>query len=133
MKWPLRRRRMNIAAGIARIDLVCAPSVWSSLHTRCARQHGAVHFAEDMQQPAGAGLVRVRLSGLELSELLDVTARRGRWWSQEAPPGRALCRAVYRATTVFVDELDPGHGDGAIPPIKLTAGALHPVATPALI
>lgn len=130
MKWPPRRRRLSVAAGIARMDLVCASSVWSSLLNRCVRQPGAVHFFEGMQQPAGAGLVRVRLSGLELSELLDVTARRGRW---EDLPGRALCRAVYRAAAVVIDELDPGHGHGAIPPIKHTAGALHPDATPAPI
>ncbi|MCX4826416.1 hypothetical protein OG883_43030 [Streptomyces sp. NBC_01142] len=71
MEWVRRRRRLNVAAGIARIELVCAPSVWSAMLIRCARRYGTVHFAEGMQQPAGTGLVRVALSGLELSELMD--------------------------------------------------------------
>ncbi|MGW3929607.1 hypothetical protein ACWECC_16100 [Streptomyces microflavus] len=126
MEWVRRRRRLRIAAGIARIELVCAPTVWSAVLTRCARRYGTVHFAADMQQPAGAELVRVKLSGLELSELLDVTARTGRWWSREDPPGRALCRTVYRAAATIVDELGPGRlEDVTIPPITLAAGA-HP-------
>jgi hypothetical protein len=123
MEWVRRRRRLSVAAGIARIELVCAPSVWSAMLTRCARRYGTVHFAEGMQQPAGAGLVRVELSGLELSELMDVAARRGRWW-REDPPGRALCRTVYGAAAAIVDEVGPGRLDGVtIPPITLSAGA----------
>lgn len=124
MEWVRRRRRLNVAAGIARIELVCASPVWSAMVTRCARRYGTVHFAEGTQQPAGSGLVRVQMSGVELSELMDVAARRGRWWSREDPPGRALCRAVYRAASAVVDALDPGHdAEMTIPPIALTAGA----------
>lgn len=124
MGWMRRRRRLNVAAGIARIELVCAPSVWSAMLTRCARRYGTVHFAEGMQQPAGTGLVFVELSGVQLSELMDVAARRGRWWSREDPPGRALCRAVYRAASAVVDELGPGYDTCVtIPPITLSAGA----------
>ncbi|MFJ9580792.1 hypothetical protein ACIRQF_30930 [Streptomyces sp. NPDC101191] len=124
MDWVRRRRRLNVAAGIARIELVCAPSVWSAMVARCSRRHGTVHFSEDMQQRAGAGLVCVALSGVELSELMDVAARRARWWSREDPPGRALCRSVYRAAVAVVDELGTGHRAGVpIPSITLSAGA----------
>ncbi|MER5615446.1 hypothetical protein ACFYY1_30080 [Streptomyces sp. NPDC001890] len=124
MEWVRRRRRLNVAAGIARIELVCAPSVWSAMLTRCTRRYGTVHFAEGMQQPVGAGLVRVELSGLELSELMDVAARRGRWWSREDPPGRALCRTAYRAAAAVVDQVGPGRLDAVtIPPITLSAVA----------
>lgn len=107
MEWVRRRRRLNVAAGIARIELVCAPSVWSAMLSRCARRYGTVHFAEGMQQTAGAGLVRVEMSGVELSELMDVAGRRGRLWGREDPPGRALCRAVYRVAVAVVDQLGP--------------------------
>lgn len=117
------RRRLDVAAGIARIELVCAPSVWSAMLARCAGRYGTVHFAEGMQQPAGAGLVRVELSGVELSELMDVAARGCRWWSREDAPGRALCRIVYRAAAAVVDQLGRGRIAGVtIPPITLTAG-----------
>ncbi|WP_435058035.1 hypothetical protein [Streptomyces sp. bgisy060] len=123
MEWMRRRRRLDAAAGIARVELLCAPSVWTSLLTRCARRYGTTHFADGMQQSAGAGLVRVELSGLELAELMDVAARRGRWWSREDPPGRALCRAVYQAAAASVDQLVTGQSGKAIPTITLTAGA----------
>ncbi|WP_276112784.1 hypothetical protein [Streptomyces tropicalis] len=123
MEWMRRRRRLDVAAGIARIELLCAPSVWASLLTRCARRYGTAHFANGLQQPAGAGLVRVELSGLELAELMDVAARRGRWWSLEDPPGRALCRSVYQAAAASIDQLGPVEADTAVPPITLTAGA----------
>ncbi|MCX4681598.1 hypothetical protein OG413_41080 [Streptomyces sp. NBC_01433] len=126
VEWVRRRRRLKAAVGIARIELVCAPSVWSAMLTRCARRYGTAHFAEGMQQLADAGLVRVELSGLELSELMDVAARRGRWWSREDSPGRAMCRAVYGAAAAIVDEVGPGRlGAVTIPPIALCAGA-HP-------
>ncbi|MFF8880765.1 hypothetical protein [Streptomyces flaveolus] len=76
-----------------------------------------------MQQPDGTGLVRVELSELQLAELMDVTARRGRCWRREDPPGRALCRTVYRAVAASVDQLGPDHTDTTIPPITLTVGA----------
>ena len=123
MEWMRRRRRLDVASGIARIELLCTPSVWASLLNRCAHRYGTAHFADGTQQPAGAGLVRVTLSGLELAELMDVAARRGRWWSREDRPGRALCRTVYRAAAASVDQLGPDHADTAIPPITLTAGA----------
>jgi hypothetical protein len=114
---------LNAAAGIARVELICAPSAWSAMLTRCASRYGTVHFADARQQPAGTGLVRVELSGVELSELMDVSARRGRWWSGEDPPGRALCRAVYRAAAAVVDELDAAPArDAVLPPITLAEG-----------
>ncbi|WP_246096723.1 hypothetical protein [Streptomyces botrytidirepellens] len=65
----------------------------------------------------------MELSGVELAELMDVAARRGRWW-REDPPGRALWRRVYWAATAVVDELGPGHGQGVtVPSITLAAGA----------
>ncbi|MEU5199036.1 hypothetical protein AB0G86_34200 [Streptomyces scabiei] len=99
MEWVRRSRRLNVAAGIAQIDLVCAPSVWSAMLTRCARRYGTVHFPEGLAQPAGAGLVRVTM------------------------PDRALCRAVYRAAVASSTIWAPGHdADMAIQPITLTAG-----------
>ncbi|MFI5864709.1 hypothetical protein [Streptomyces sp. NPDC051546] len=124
MEWVRRRRRLNAAAGIARIELLCPPSVWSAMLTRCARRYGSVHFAEGMQQPVGADLVRVELSGLELAELMDVAGSRGRWWSREDPPGRAVCRAIYAAAASVVDGLGSNCvRDTAIPPVTLTRGA----------
>ncbi|MFH0246006.1 hypothetical protein ACGRHY_27140 [Streptomyces sp. HK10] len=117
-----RRRRLDVTAGIVRIELLCAPSVWASLFTRCAHRYGTAHFADGMERPDGTGLARVKLSGLEIAELMDVAARRGRWWSRENPPGRALCRTIYRAAT-SVDRLGPGHADRAVPPITFTVGA----------
>lgn len=124
MEWVRRRRRLNVAAGIARIELVCAPSVWSAMVARCARRYGTVHFAEGMQQPAGTGLVCVELSGVELSELMDVAARRAHRWNREDPAGRALCRSVYRAAVAVVEELGTDHNAGVpIPSITLSTGA----------
>ncbi|MEU1076467.1 MULTISPECIES: hypothetical protein [unclassified Streptomyces] len=122
MEWTRRRRRLDVALGITRIELLCAPSVWASLLTRCARRYGTVHFADGMQRLAGAGLVRVELSGLQLAELMDVAARRGRWWSREDPPGRALCRTVYQAVAASIDQLGPDCAESAIAPITLTTG-----------
>lgn len=123
MEWVRRRRRLRAVAGIARVELVCAPSAWSAMLTRCVRRFGTVHFSDARQQPAGAGLVRVELSGVALLELMDVSARRGRWWSGEDPSGRALCRAVYRAAATVVDELDAAPArDAVLPPITLAEG-----------
>ncbi|WP_331732403.1 hypothetical protein OG613_47940 (plasmid) [Streptomyces sp. NBC_00015] len=125
MGWGRRRRRLRAVAGIARIELVCSSSAWPAIRTRCARRYGSAHFAEGMQQPAGPGLVRVELSGVELSELMDVAARRSRWCSREDPPGRALWQSVYRAAASVADKLGPDRDtELAIPPITLTVGAL---------
>lgn len=120
MEWVRRRRRLQAAAGIVRVELVCAASVWSAMSLRCARRYGVARFAEDMQRQAGAGVVRVELSGLELSELMDVAARGSRWWSRGGPADRALCCTVYRAAASAVDEVGSSRGEGVrILPVPL--------------
>lgn len=99
-----------------------AVSVGGDVPPMC-RRYGSVQFAEGMGQPAGADLVRVMLSRIEPSELLDVAGRRGRWWSLEDPPPARFAAPSTRPRPPCSTSSAPATPRTMkISPITLTAG-----------
>ncbi|MFF5008637.1 hypothetical protein ACFY3G_38110 [Streptomyces phaeochromogenes] len=94
------------AAGVARVNLVCAASTWEELRWRCSSRYGNVHFPQEAEASASDGLTHVELEGPHLARLTQRVFRGSMPWSLEGSAGRALCRRTYDAVAEVVDEID---------------------------
>ncbi|MFJ2160134.1 hypothetical protein [Streptomyces sp. NPDC087856] len=100
------RKRLVKAAGVVRINLVCAPATWDEVRRRCTARYGQLHFPQEASASDVDGLVHVELEGPHLVRLLEETRWGTSAWSLSGVAGRAVFRRVYEAAADVVDEID---------------------------
>ncbi|MCY0924013.1 hypothetical protein OS965_38830 [Streptomyces sp. H27-G5] len=117
-KDPLEKERMVKASGITYLNLVCTSETWSEIESMCtpggagfAKEIGLTHCVLGPTSPRTRedGLVEVRLTGLQVSEILYWTA------GQRSSPlaQGALATRVYDEVGKSVDRIDLEAKDGA--------------------
>lgn len=113
---PLRRERMVKAAGVTYAHVVCTPETWQKLVEFCT-PGGAWSISQELAlselrgcDPVSRedGLVRVRLTGRELAEVLF-------WTGGKKGPlaDDALATRIYDEAGRSVDQIDLEVRDGA--------------------
>jgi hypothetical protein len=123
LELQLRRERLLKAAGVSRVELVCAPATWRVVQHQC--QYGFSHYKtfpyETVAQvPEEDGFLHVELEGADLARLVQRTYIT-RFTMIDAAR-RAVCRRVWDATGAVLDGIDLEAHDGKqLPPILLDA------------
>lgn len=116
-----REERLDKAAGVASVEVVCHPDTWRFVQSKAPAHSGgpfsyytATGARRDLE-PDADGLIHISLSGPNLVSLLA-------WmWTTSASPNpvdRALAKRIYNGAAAVVDTVDPSAQPGqALPPI----------------
>ncbi|MEV5433928.1 hypothetical protein [Streptomyces sp. NPDC052701] len=123
LELQLQRERLLKAAGVSRVELVCAPATWRVVKQHC--QYPFSHFKNFPYEsthdvPDEDGFLHVELEGADLARLVQRTYT-ARFTVIDAAR-RAVCRRVWDATGAVLDSIDLDAPDGKqLPPIVLDA------------
>jgi hypothetical protein len=118
--------RIQRAAAISSVELVCHEDTLNSIRSEIRREIGRLSGADKIKE-LGEGRRAIRLSGPELAVVLQETGRTARITDDpyfHTPAERAVALQVYRAVSRIVDQADPDADPSrALPPIVIDAGA----------
>jgi hypothetical protein len=119
----LQRERLLKAAGVSRVELVCAPATWRVVKQHCEypfSHYKTFPYEASHYPPDEDGFLHVELEGADLARLVQRTYIT-RFTTIDAAR-RAVCRRVWDATGAVLDGIDLEAPDGKqLPPIVLDA------------
>jgi hypothetical protein len=114
------RERLEKAAGVARVELVCAAGTWKRIESFCQANHRP--GLNGVKAAVRDGMVHADLDGPQVAWLLQRSRISGSLIGLEDTAGRALARRVYEATAEVVDGVSLKAIEGKfLPPITLDA------------
>ncbi|MEV8524942.1 hypothetical protein AB0451_12460 [Streptomyces sp. NPDC052000] len=124
LKWSKKHRaRLEKAAGVAKVDLLCTALTWRLLRTQARSQFSTVAFPEAAKGGTDdREMLRVSLTGPQLAQLTERTLW-GTLPMVAATPGeRAMYQRAYDAVAAVIDGVDLSITDGAaVPDIVIDA------------
>lgn len=124
LKWSsAHRTRLEKAAGVAKVDLLCTALTWRLLRTQATYRYSSVKFPGDAKEGTSEQeMLRISLTGPQLAQLTD----RVLWGTLPMVPldsgHRALYQRTYDAITSVIDAVDLSAVNGAaVPDIVIDA------------
>jgi hypothetical protein len=124
LKWSKKHRvRLQKAAGVAKVDLLCTALTWGLLRDQARSQFSTIAFPG----PAEKGtpdkeMLRVPLTGPQLAQFMERTLWGTLPMAASTAGHRALYQRAYDAAAAVIDGVDLSAADGAaVPDIVIDA------------
>lgn len=124
LKWSRRHRtRLEKAAGVAKVDLLCTNLTWRLLRLQAASRYSSVKFpGEAKEGTSDKEMLRIPLTGPQLAQLMERTLWGTLPMAANTPSERALYQRAYDAASSVIDGVDLSAADGAaVPDIVIDA------------
>uniref|UniRef100_A0AAU3I9X0 Uncharacterized protein n=1 Tax=Streptomyces sp. NBC_01393 TaxID=2903851 RepID=A0AAU3I9X0_9ACTN len=118
LKWSrTHRTRLEKAAGVAQVNLLCTALTWKLLRVQAATQWSTVKFPGEAKEGTKDGeMLRIPLTGPQLAQLVERTLWGTLPMSAQTPGHRALYQRTYDAAAAVLDGVDLSVADGAAVP-----------------
>ncbi|MFZ3596908.1 hypothetical protein [Streptomyces sp. BH104] len=124
LKWSKKHRiRLEKAAGVAKVDLLCTALTWRLLRAQARTQWSTVTFPEGAKKGTDdREMLRISLTGPQLAQFMERTLWGTLPMAAGTPGERALYQRAYDAVAVVIDGVDLSIADGAaVPDIVIDA------------
>jgi hypothetical protein len=124
LKWSRRHRtRLEKAAGVAKVDLLCTALTWRLLRIQAATQWSSVKFPGEAKDGTSEDeMLCIHLTGPQLAQLMERTLWGTLPMAANTPGYRALYQRAYDAAASVIDGVDLSAANGAaVPDIVIDA------------
>jgi hypothetical protein len=124
LKWSKKHRtRLEKAAGVAQVDLLCTALTWRLLRTQARSQFSTMQFPGAAKEgTSDKEMIRVSLTGPQLAQFIERTLWGTLPMAAGTPGERALYQRAYDAAAAVIDGVDLSAADGpAVPDIVIDA------------